>query len=210
MKDIILVCEDLFGMEIYSIIKRINEWDIKHSFEARYNILGYISNNKAAFRGINHPIKRLGSVQEWEPISDEKYIIGMAVPERKRIAVDVLKARGCEFETVFAPWVLAPSIKIGEGSIVAAYSIKAGIHIGDYVTLIESMITSQSVGNYSTILRFSNITGDVGQCTYIGNHVYLHLGKDIGDNCYVASGSIVVKNVKSGVAVAGVPAKKNK
>ena len=210
MKDVIIVCDNIFGLQVYSILEEINKWFEREKNGHSYNILGYISEITDPFGGVFSPIERLGSISDWKPIGNEYYVLGCDIPERKRAVVDCLKAKGCQFETVYTPWMLAPVISIGEGSVVAAYSIKAGMNLGKYVTLIDSMMTSHYVGDYSTVLRVSNITADVGENTYIGNHVYSHTGCKIGDNVIVEDGSIVVKSVKNGSHISGVPARKIK
>lgn len=210
MKDIILVCEDLLGLDIYSVLEQINAWNMKYGMKPRYRILGYISDVEAPFGDAVHSMKRLGTIQRWKPVADESYVLGMCMPESKKRTVEALKGSGCTFESVCAPWVLALPFRAGEGSVVAAYSIKNGVYIGKYVTLLGSMLTSHRIGDFSTVLRFANITGDVGESAFVGNHVYSHLGKKIGDYCIVADGSVVVKNVKDGTSVSGVPAKKVK
>ena len=207
MKNIIVVCEDLFGLDVYSILDEINVWYEENGREKPYHFLGYISEKRYPFGNVKHGLNYLGSIHEWVPTGKELYVIGISMPENKKIVVDQLKKKGCNFETVRVPWIRDLGIPIGEGSILATYSVKPDIEIGKFVIAIQSILTS-SVGDYSTILRFSNITGSVGDSTYIGNHVYSHLGKTIGNNCYVADGSIIVKDIKSGSSVSGVPARK--
>jgi len=197
-------------MEIYSIIEQINKWNIKYNREKQYKVIGYIGDIGLPFNTVNLQIPRLGSIHGWKQIANETYVLAIKEPKNKMETVAELLAGGCEFETVRAPWVLAPTLQIGEGSVVAAYSIKPGMIIGKYVTLVDSMLTSHSVGDYSTVLYFSNVTGNVGERSYVGSHVYTHLGKVVGDNCYVADGSIVVKDIKPGNSVSGVPARRIK
>ena len=47
----------------------------------------------------------------------------------------------------------------------------------------------------------------IGNRVYIGTRATLLPGVTIGDNCIVAAGAVVTKNVPSGSVVAGVPAK---
>lgn len=47
----------------------------------------------------------------------------------------------------------------------------------------------------------------VGNDVYIGTKAIILPGVKIGDNCIVAAGSIITKDVPSGTVVAGVPAK---
>ncbi len=212
MNEIILVCDDLFGLEVYTVMEQVNRWDREHGNEPRYRILGYISDSEAPFGNFKSSMKRLGGIQDWKPTGDEQYALGIRMPERKRAVVEQLKANGCTFCTVVSPWIIGSITELEEGSVVCAYSMKVGLHIGKYTTILNPMMGAfaKNIGDYSTILHFSNIIGDIGENTYVGNHVFLSSCKNIGDNCYVEDGSIIVKNVKSGTRVSGVPARKMK
>lgn len=213
MQDIVIVCNDLFGIEVYSLIDEINRRAEKANKGAVYHIKGFLYIQERPFNESISPVKLLGDLDNWTPDENEKVVLGIADPEIKGEAVSILREKGAKFQTIITPWmlVLPDQLQIGEGSILSAYSAKDGLIIGDFVTVIASMISGHIIGDYSTVMRFANIAGDsIGRYSYVGNHVFLAVGKSIGDNCRVADGSIVVKNVKSGVYVSGVPAKKVK
>ncbi len=208
MRDIIIICDDLFGLEVYSILAETNRWLETMGQHKPFHILGYISNTERPFGDLGPNLQCLGDIDHWEPSKDEWYVMGIKMPERKKAIAEKMKAKGCRFATVYVPWMLAPPIQIGEGSIVAAYAIFSGMVIGDFVTIIGAMFSHHRIGDYSTIMRFANIAGDIGECSYIGNHAYTHFEKNVGDHCFIEDGSIVVNHVKDGVHVAGVPARK--
>lgn len=210
MKDVIIVCDDLFGLEVCSILEEINKTCASKGQEALYNITGYISFCERPFGDVKHSIKRLGGIEDHSPSDGESYVMAVTSPELKKRIVGIMEPKGCRFETVIAPWTRRKADEVGEGTLLAAFSVKAGLKIGRFVTVVESMLISRPIGDYSTIMRFANITGNVGTGSYIGNHAYSHLDKSVGDNCYVADGSIIVKNVKDGTSVAGMPAKRMK
>lgn len=55
-------------------------------------------------------------------------------------------------------------------------------------------------------LKFGTI--EVGNNNFIGARVIINPGIKIGDNCVIAAGSIVTKNIPSGEVWGGVPAKR--
>ena len=211
MKEVILVCNDLFGIEVLELVNQINIYRFQKCGEPEFKVVGYLSEKDNPFGDINISIRKIGSIYDWKPSSNERFILGMNKPEEKLEVVNIMKGKGACFQTIIAPWTIAPALEIGEGSVISAYTIMKGIEIGKYVTVIGAMLSGYRIGDYSTVLRFSNIAGEtIGRCSYIGNHVFLAVGKKIGDYCTVGDGSIVVKNVKSGLSVSGVPAKIHK
>ena len=211
MQSVIIVCDDLFGLEVYSIVEATNQWYEKNEGSQKYLIKGFLSESGAPFGEWESPAPVFSPMSGWKPEDGVKLIMGILSPEKKAEAVALLKSRGAVFETVYAPWILAfPKwLTIGEGCIVCPYSAKPGMVIGDFVTIDHTMLSGHKLGDYSTTMRLSNIAGDsVGSYSFVGDHCFLAVGKNIGDHCYVESGSIVVKDVKNGTRVSGVPAKK--
>ena len=84
--------------------------------------------------------------------------------------------------------------------------ISVNTRVGDFITLLSSAIGHDAViGNYSTISSYCDITGGVklGERVFLGSHVSIVPKRKIGDDAYVAAGSIVISNIKSGTRVFG-------
>ena len=82
------------------------------------------------------------------------------------------------------------------------------ISIGDDVTfstrvhlLCHDASTIKHIG-YAKIGRI-----DIGDCVFIGANVTILPGVIIGANAIIGAGSVVTKNVKSGMVYAGIPAR---
>ena len=121
----------------------------------------------------------------------------------------ILKQRGCRFETLIAPWsFVSEECEIGEGCFVSAYSISAGVKIGNFVNINGSMITPGAViDDYSTITGMAVVeAAKVGKNVFVGSHAVITQGVTIGDYAQVSVGSIVTKDVRPGSTVFGVPA----
>ena len=211
MQKIVIACEDIFGAEVYSILSAINAKCEREGREHEYSIIGYISDKADPFENVTIPVPRIGSIDDWQPASDEKCVLGILSPGSKQSAVQRLKAHGAAFETIIAPWIRGPmGIEIGEGVVLSAYSCANGVHIGNYVTLVGPMLSGEVIGDYSTVMRFANVAGVVGSGAYIGNHVFVALDKTIGDGAFIEDGAIVTRSVKPGLRFTGVPARKVK
>lgn len=213
MQKIIIACKDTFGLEVLSLIHEVNNWYTRRNRDALYEVIGFLSEEESPFGSLQSPLPILGRFSDYEPSNDTKVVIGILEPHEKADAVSILRSRSASFETIVGPWMLSLRdwLTIGEGSIVCPYSAKPGMVIGDFVTIVATMISGHRIGDYSTLMRFSNIAGEtVGRFSYLGDHVFLPLGKNVGNHCRVGSGSIVSKSVKDGTSVFGAPARKQK
>lgn len=205
MQDIIIVCEDSFGLDIYGIVEMIN------SYGSAYNVKGFLSDKADPFPGMKAPRPILGTIANWEPDGTEKYVMGIRWPAEKKRAAALLKARGACFETIIAPWALMNTYTAGEGCIIANNYAKVNSRFGDFVTMDTLMAETVSIGSYSTLEAFANITSaTIGEGVYVGPHAAIMANLSIGDGAWIEAGSIVVTNVKPGVRVGGAPARKKR
>ena len=211
MRKIIIVCNDTYGLDVYMIIEAINNAALKKNPSASdlLCVEGFISNRKNPFGDIIPPKPVLGFVDNYiaEP-GDVSFVMAIRNPNHKEAAVKALKSRGARFETLVAPWVLLPfNYEAGEGCIIANYNCKQNSKFGDFVIMDTAMCETVEVGDYSTLCPFVNMTSAaIGKRVYVGSHAVIMSHLQVGDDSYIYPGSIVVKNVKPGSAVAGVPA----
>lgn len=212
MRELIIVCEDSFGLDVRMIAEAMNEWFEQNYGSIRYRLLGYVVPAGTSIKQNPDSLPVLGTIEEWHPGTEERYAMGIVDPLRKELAVMALKNKGAVFETLWAPWVLAPlTMKFGEGSIIAAHSIKVSTEIGPFVTLYKSMTDGARVEAYTSVMGFSNTTTAIlEKGVYIGSNAVVLDGVVVGAGAYVEPNSVVVKNVKPGARVSGIPAKKVK
>ncbi|MBO5474029.1 MAG: hypothetical protein J6A08_09625 [Lachnospiraceae bacterium] len=213
-KNVIIVCEDLFGLEVYSILNEINMYVARERLsDDTYDVKGFISNNPQPFGMVDNQSKPiLGNIDSWQPIDDEQYVMGIKDPENKEYAAKVLKDKGAKFLTILTPWTLTPDRTcIGEGCVISNYSFKDGAVFDEFVTMINVMAGAAHVGAYTTIQAFANITNaDIGKKVRIGSHAFIMEHIKIGDNSRIYPGSMVYANVKPNQKMAGIPANRMK
>ncbi len=210
MKDIVIICAGGFGVEALAFIRSLNEQARKEEREAPYRVLGFLDDNADTLKGKNIDYPILGSISDWTPKGGERYVLGASGPAAKEKLASMLKARGCEFETIIAPWsVVAPSAVIGEGCLISAYRIASGVTLGRFVNAAGSMLCAGArIGDYSTVTGFSVVeNAAVGRRVFIGSHAVVPDGVTVGDDVTISAGSIVMNDLPDGAKVFGCPAR---
>ena len=207
MKDIIIIGAGGFGREVLQWIKDYNR--IKPS----WHILGFLDDNLHALDKLECDYKVIGTIKDWEPNENQWFVMAVANPKTKQAIAESMKAKGAVFTSLIHPSAyISEFALVGEGLVMYPNSvITVNTRIGDFVTLLSSEIGHDAViGNYSTISSYCDITGGVklGERVFLGSHVTIVPKRKIGDDAYIAAGSVVISNIKSGTRVFGNPAVK--
>lgn len=204
MKDLFIVGAGGLGRKVFVCLKRLNQ-------DNRWNIKGFIDDNEHALDGKKCDLSIVGKISEWEPSSNQVFVMGISDPHVKRVVADKLIAKGAKFETIVSPDVIMGDyVEIGEGSIVMTpYNVESGAQIGRFVTLLGSTIALDGkLGDYSTTGGFANLTcSNIGKGVYVGSHAVILSHVNVGDGAYVGVGSIVIKDVPEYSKVFGNPAR---
>lgn len=209
MKDLVIVCEDSFGLDVKWIAQEMNAIENQISGQSFYNIKGFIVPNRCSYR--TDSMTFLGTIEEKACEPNEVYAMGIVEPCHKVQCVAELKEKGACFVVLRAPWVsVMPTMKYGEGSIIAAHSIKETAKIGNFVTLVQTMLDDGTVvGDYSSVMAYSNLTtSELGEGVYVGPNCVVMEKVKIGAGSHVNPNSVVVRNVRPGITVQGLPAKR--
>ena len=207
MKDLIIVGASGFGRELLAVIEDIN------CIEPTWNVRGFIDDNPNALDGFDTGYKVLGPIAGWKPLGDEMYALAIASPTIKEKIVPKLKENGAKFATILSPSVLiGKRSTLGEGVVMAGgVWISVDVTIGDFVFFnAQAMVGHDAViGDYTTVSARAHITGKVvvGRCVNIGTVASIYPGITVGDYATVGMNSAVIRRVKPGTTVIGVPAK---
>lgn len=204
MKDLIIVGAGGFGREAYYIAKAIN------AVSTQWNIKGFINDIPVDLKKVKIDLPILGTIKDWQPSENEVFAMGISSPAGKEKVVNILKTRGACFVTLIDPRArISEHVTFGEGCVVGGgSSIGDCANIGDFVHIAGSAIgQDRLIGEYSTTTAFTNVaTGNIGRRVFVSSHAVIL--KDVGDDAFVAAGSIVMSKVKPGTRVMGCPAKK--
>lgn len=207
MKDIIIVGASGFGREVLNTIEEINKID------PIWNVLGFIDDNPRALDAFPLKYKVLGSIEEWVPVDQEFYVLGIADPKTKEKIVPLLKQKGARFGTIISPTAeIAKGSQLGEGTVIFGYTgISVNVTIGDFV-FFNSMVGvghDAVIGDYCTFGPKACISGytTMGKCVNVGALASTYPGITVGDYATIGMNSAAIRRVKANTTVIGVPAK---
>lgn len=207
-KDLIIAGAGSMGREVLQWIKDINK------IEKRWNILGFINDDRTALDNYACSHSIIGTIKEWQPEKGQEYVCAIADPFGKKKVTDMLKKRGAVFASVIHPAALiAEYVEVGEGLIMYPFSgITPNVKIGDFVSILGFTGVGHDVeiGDYCTISGYCELAGRVklGKKVFLGGRTTVIPGRKIGAEAYVAAGSVVMTNIRAGYRVMGYPAKK--
>lgn len=182
-------------------------------FEREWTIKGLIDDNLRALEGKNTPAPLLGTVQDYQPASDEVFICAMGVPVIKKKCCELLIGRGASLtRLIHRTAVLGDNVEMADGVVLCPYTIASAnnrLGRGVAVNLHSSLDHDACVGDWSQVNCHCDLTGavQVGREVFIGSSVSIIPGVKIGDGAYLGAGSVVLRDVPPGAKVFGVPAR---
>jgi sugar O-acyltransferase (sialic acid O-acetyltransferase NeuD family) len=206
MKRLVIIGAGGFGREMMSWIKDIENSD-------RYELIGFLSNNKNDLTGydIDYPI--LGDPETYEPKPDELFVCAIGSPKTKLRICRSLKAKGGQFLSFVHPTVVVgQNVIIGEGTVLCPGAVvTADVRIGSFVMLnvYASVGHDVVIGDGCTLSGHCDVTGfaSLGEGVFMGTHAAVLPNAVVGDYAVIGAGSVVLKKVRPNATVFGVPAK---
>lgn len=176
-------------------------------------IKGFIDDDIHALDNYPNYPPVLGSITDYNPQCDDVFICSMGGPSRKNCMEQIIRRGGVFINLIHNTVRIYTNAKLGIGNFVGAFSVIGNDSvIGNY-----NMIQSYTViGHDAVIGDFNRIDTHV---TCVGgvkiqNDATIHTSAVIGNNVTVencakiGACSFVIRKVKSGDTVLGVPAKK--
>lgn len=209
MKEIVILGAGDFGREVAWLIEEIN----KHI--PSYIILGYLDDDPEKQGEMFNGYECLGPINYLKELNKNHHacavIANQDVDTRKKF-VDMFPDFD-DWETLIHPSVnISDTSSLGKGCVICANgNISCNTTIGDFCLFNISVTMGHDcvIGNYVSIMSGSCVSGHVmvGDSAYLATNCTIVPGMKVGEHAKVGAGSVVIRNVKPGITVMGVPAK---
>lgn len=196
-----------FGREIAASLPR---W---HGFSDRYEIKGFLDDNAEALSGFSGYPPIVSSVEDFIPRQNDVVLCALGAVEWRRKYIKICMEKNAQFDTFIDPVAYVATKTIGRGCLILGdTAISPDVTVGDFVLCHPNSILGHDVkiGDYVVMENgvFCGGAVEVGEGATLHTRATILPRKKIGANAVVGACSCVVRNVKSGATVFGVPAQR--
>lgn len=207
MKNLVIIGARGFGRETYHLATYCR------GYSEAFKIKGFLDSKSDALDDYTGYPPILGSVEGYIPQTDDLFVCALGKTKCKKHYVSLILDKGGPFFSLIHPTVrINPNTTIGVGAIISAnVLISCEVAIGNYVTIQPYTVIGHDaqIGSYAQL----NAYAFMGGYAQVGEGATLHTGaqvpphKSVGDWSIVGAGSVVIRDVKPGQTVFGVPAR---
>lgn len=204
VRRILIVGAGGFGREVL-------QWARDAWPEDCHRISGFLSADSDILDGTNCGVGIVGSPDRHRPVAGEKFLLAIGVPYVRRRVAEMLASKGAEFLTLVHPTsIVAPSARIGEGSIICPYSIVSdSARLGRFVAMNyhTSLGHDASAGDFAVLSPYATLGGHahIEDDVFLGLHASIGPGKTVGARSKVSANSCVLASTPADSLVFGVP-----
>lgn len=198
-----------------SLARELASWVKPGSGElAGYAMAGFLSADLQALAAYpQYQPGIISTVPDYVPVPGDLLVMGISDTRDKLRVAGELEARGAKFLTfVHSSVLLADWVKLGRGAVICPNAVvSCHADIGDFATVNLGCTIGHDVklGRGATLSAHVDLTGfvTVGEGAFFGSHASVLPRANVGDYARVGAGSVVLRSVKAGSTVMGVPAK---
>lgn len=207
MKQIIIIGARGFGRESYHLFSS------NKAYSVEYQVKGFLDDKSDALDATPGYPAILGPVETYEIQEDDVFFCALGDPVQRKKYVEIILEKGGKFISCISDSAyIASTAQIGEGVFIGPHTIiSADVKLGDY-TIVHSFCNfghDTSFGKYCEVEAYVAMGGYSSMedmCT-VHPHATVLPRIRIRKGGSVGAGSVVIKNVKEGTTVFGVPAK---
>lgn len=207
MKNLIIIGAGGFGREVFNTaVESIG-------YGEDFVVKGFLDDNIHALDNFEGYPPILDTVDAYQPDVKDVFTCAVGVVKTRRMLSERIMAKGGQFITLIHETAyIGKNTKVGEGCIILAGArIHCDVTVGNHVIVQPYSILGHDVkvGDWTLI----NALADCGGMSKVGEMVTLHTTSFIlpqsiiEDGATVGAGSVVLRKVKAGMTVMGVPAK---
>jgi len=207
MKHLIIIGAGGMGRTLFDIARE------SMGYGEIFDIKGYLDDNTHALDNYDNYPPVIGTIAGYDIQKDDVFTFSIGGDSRRK-CIESLLERNAEFINLIHKTArIGTNVAIGVGNIIAAYTTLGADSCIGYYNLIQSYSV---IGHDARIGSFNRIDTQV-MCVggiRIGDQVTIHTSAVInhnvtlGNESKVGACSFVLRNVKEGVTVFGIPAKK--
>jgi len=208
MKNLIIIGARGYGREVCGLARQCS------GYNTEYIIKGFLDDKPDALDGFENYPEIISSVEKYEIQENDVFVCALGSVQWKKHYVEIILSKGGKFINLIHPTVIFTSnVKLGNGLIIFMYSnISNDCIVDDFVT-IQGFV---AIGHDSKIGKWSHINAYsfTGGYAILEEQVCLNTRSTVLPHIIVRKGatvgaaSLVIKNVKEGTTVFGVPAKR--
>lgn len=207
MKNLIIIGAGGMGRTIYSnALESVG-------YGEKFVVKGFIDDNLQALDGFPNYPPIFATIRDYVPQQDDVFVSSIGGAARRPCMEEII-SRGGEFiELIHQTARIYTNVRLGKGNFIGAYSVIGNdAVIGDY-NMIQSYTVighDSKIGNWNRIDTHVTCVGGI----VIEDEVNIHTSAVISHNVRVETGahvgalSFVIRKVKAGTTVMGIPAKK--
>lgn len=196
------------GREVYHLAVSCS------GFGTQYDIKGFLDDNLKALDGFEYPYPPiLATISDYVIEEGDVFACSIGEVHTKVNIVELIESKGGRFINLIHPNVQINSTAVLGKGLLAFHDVHVGCEakIGNHVMLQSYVAIGHDavIGDFCRIDPKVSIIGGV----IVGNRVSLHTMSllnhkvRVGDDAVVGAMSFVVRKVKSGTTVFGIPAK---
>ena len=207
MKNLIIIGAGGMGRTLYSnALESVG-------YGEKFVVKGFIDDNLHALDGFPNYPSIINTIRDYVPQQDDVFVSSIGGAARRPCMEEII-SRGGEFmELIHKTARIYTNAKLGKGNFIGAYSVIGNdAVVGDY-NMIQSYTVighDAKIGSWNRIDTHVTCVGGI----VIEDEVNIHTSAVISHNVRVETGahvgalSFVIRKVKAGTTVMGIPAKK--
>ena len=207
MPQLVIIGASGFAREMFDLA------NVCYGHNPDFRIKGFLSDNPSNIEEMGYP-PVLAKVAEYEVQPDDVFFCAIGkVCDRKK-TVEIILAKGGEFINLIHPTaIISPSVKLGIGVGIKAFCVLASDVIVEDFTFFQSSVIlghDAHIGRYCQVNSFSFFAGlvRVHDLSTINAGAKLVQSVIVEEGATVGMGSVVLRRVKKGTTVFGMPAKR--